>query len=92
MKKDQLITRVLFLKNEGDIFAYFADEIWNNYQPDIKTCYSHIGQHSPCHEDYAKKSQEMTADEYNDLKTELEGMGYNLEILNKDHKPVTETR
>jgi hypothetical protein len=47
----------------------------------MRTCYSHIGQHSACHPDYAKECKEAT--DYQELKEELESIGYSLNILNK---------
>jgi hypothetical protein len=83
---DEQITKVLFLVNEKDpenpdLFAYFPEE--NHDREGIyKTAYSHVGQHSSAHPDYAKESREATPEEYQDLKAELEGLGYNLEVLN----------
>ena len=78
------ITKVLFLVNERnpedpDLFAYFPEEIHNG---EYRTGYSHVGQHSAVHPDYASESREATPEEYQDLKAELEGVGYNLEVLN----------
>jgi hypothetical protein len=83
MKKDKQTTKVKFLFNEAnqDLFAFFPYEEFDNKCN--KTAYSHIGQHSGCHPDYAIKSREATLEEYKSLKTELEGLGYNLEVLNK---------
>lgn len=86
-------TKVLFLIDKPDImngefegipFAYFPDEIhsFNGYRPDNRTCYSHLGQHSACHPDYAKQCRKATPEQYQHLKEELESIGYNLEILN----------
>ena len=78
-------TKVMFLVNERDpkdpdLFAYFPDEIHNG---EYRTAYSHIGQHSAAHPDYAKESRQASPEEYADLKAELENqVGYNLEVLN----------
>jgi hypothetical protein len=84
MKKDNQKTQVLFLNELGGVFAYFPNEIhpFNGYRQDNRTCYSHIGQHSACHPDYAKECKKAAPDQYKDLKQELESVGYNLEILN----------
>jgi hypothetical protein len=81
-------TKVLFLINEKDpndpdLFAYFPEE---NYDSNgiLKTGYSHVGQHSAVHPDYAAKSREATPEEFADLKAELESIGYNLEVLNRE--------
>lgn len=72
----------------GEVFAYFPEMIhsFNWYSPDNMTCYSHIGQHSACHPDYAKECKEATPEQYNDLKRELEGLGYELEVLSNDEE------
>jgi len=74
-------TKVIFLINEknNDLFAYFPEEIHNG---EFATGYSQLGQHSAVHPDYAKESRPATPEEYQNLKTELEEIGYNLEILN----------
>ena len=82
---DNDITKVFFLVNERDpkdpdLFAYFPEEIHNG---EYRTAYSHIGQHSSAHPDYAKESRQASPEEYADLKAELENqVGYNLEVLN----------
>jgi len=77
-------TKVVFLVNtrdpkDPDLFAYFPEEIHNG---EYRTAYSHIGQHSAAHPDYAKESRQASPEEYADLKAELEGIGYNLDVLN----------
>lgn len=63
---------------DGDLMAYFpymkADNKGN------KTCYAHIGQHSACSPEYAKECRYAGTNEYGDLKTELESIGYELRI------------
>lgn len=94
------MTKVLFLieKPEGDlpcnVFAYFP-EIRHNKVGGMFTCYAHIGQHSACHESYAKDCREADFNEYSDLLRELIGQGYkDLQILNKQvfqyHRKPTE--
>ena len=71
-------TAVVFLQNKDDLFAYFPDEI-----ADIrgnKMSYSHLGQHSACNPEYARESE--PAKDYQDLKNELERIGYDLKVLN----------
>lgn len=84
-ENDDGTIRVIFLVNGKDssnqeVFAYFPDE---NYDADgkYKSAYSHIGQHSSCDPRYAKESRPATPEEYQDLKNELEGIGYNLDII-----------
>jgi hypothetical protein len=90
MKKDNHITEVKFLleMNEGgesETFAYFPKMFYNKelYKTTF-TSYSHIGQHSACHIDYANECKEATPEQYKDLKIELEGLGYNLKVLNQN--------
>ena len=83
---DNNVTKVIFLVNERDpkdpdLFAYFPEEIYD-ISGKYRVAYSHTGQHSSAHPDYAKESREATPEEYNNLKTELEGQGYKLEVLN----------
>ena len=83
---DDTPTKVMFLINEKDpkdpdLFAYFPEEN-HDRQGIYKTAYSHIGQHSSAHPDYAKESRQATPEEYADLQAELEGIGYNLVVLN----------
>ena len=83
-ENEEPITRVEFLVNEKDpenpdLFAYFPDEV---HHGDFRTAYSHVGQHSSAHPAYAKESRPATPEEYAPLKTELESLGYNLEVVN----------
>jgi hypothetical protein len=87
------MTLVKFLINEiGDreytktVYAYFPQLKFNKslYYNTMNTSYSHIGQHSACHIDYAKQSREATKQEYKDLYEELISIGYEVKILNKD--------
>lgn len=83
---DKDTTKVVFLVNERDpkdpdLFAYFPEENYDR-QGINKTAYSPIGQHSSASPEYAKESRQATPEEYADLKAELEGIGYNLEVLN----------
>lgn len=61
-----------------EVFAYFPNV---EGSPGFKMCYSHIGQHSSCHPDYAKESRRATPEEYDSLKNELESIGYEIEII-----------
>jgi len=78
------MTKVQFLVNEKDpqnpdLFAYFPEE---GHDAIHKTGYSHVGQHSAVHPEYAAESRPATPEEYAGLKAELEGQGYNLEVIN----------
>ena len=81
-------TRVQFLIHEenismlgtpGDLFAYFPTEVADNNGN--RLAYSHIGQHSACHPGYAQESRKATPEEYNELRAELESIGYSLTII-----------
>ncbi len=79
--------KVKFLVNEKDpqdpdLFAYFPEENFDR-EGKFKVSYSHVGQHSAVHPAYAEESREALPYEYKDLKAELEGIGYNLEVLNQ---------
>lgn len=75
-------TIVKFLMGPSkDLFAYFTEiEETKGY----KSCYSHIGQHSTCSVEYAKRCKLAIKREYKDLQKELEQIGYNLKILNEE--------
>jgi hypothetical protein len=83
------IVKFLIEKPEGDlpcnVFAFFPKEKWSN-SPLMKgmfTSYSHIGQHSACHIDYANQCEYATPEQYADLLAELKSIGYdNLKIHN----------
>ncbi len=83
---DKEPTKVLFLVHDGggeDLFAYFPEIVDHGI---FKTGYSHVGQHGGVHPEYAKESRLATPDEYQDLMNELQGIGYNLIILNKNNE------
>lgn len=90
MIQDTNITDVLFLveqteEENKEVFAYFPKMFYNKelYKTTF-TGYAHIGQHTAIHSDYANECKEATSIEYADLKKELESIGYNLNILNKE--------
>jgi hypothetical protein len=94
-KSNQLneeVTKVQFLVNEKDpenpdLFAYFPDNIHNG---EYRDCYSHIGQHSSCHPEYAEESRPATPEEYADLKAELENqIGYELDVINQANETTS---
>lgn len=84
MEKDKQVTGVTFYLErdcEGnEVFAYFPNEMYDTTGI-LRSCYAHIGQHSGCHPEYLKGCKKATPEQYNDLKTELESIGYNLEII-----------
>jgi len=76
-------TMVAFLVHpeHSDVYAYFPEEDYDA-EGKYKTGYAHLGQHGAVSPDYASESREATPEEYKDLQAELEGVGYNLEVLN----------
>jgi hypothetical protein len=84
MKKDKNITHVIFRRfKEGDIIALFPYDQWDK-EGLYCGSYMHIGQHSGA--DYngliqaTKPAKEC---EYDALKSELEGIGYNLKVIKR---------
>jgi len=89
MKKDTKKTDVKFYyeRHNNEVFAFFpADPYHHAGHPDYKsvfTCYAHVGQHSGCNISYVKGRKKCTNEaDFMPLKSELESLGYNLNILN----------
>ena len=86
MKQDKNKTKVIFYINHTGVFAYFPeidyDDSFKRNGETFKTCYEHIGQHSGIDPEYVEQDhiRYATPEEYQDLKEELESIGYNLEI------------
>jgi hypothetical protein len=83
------MTSVKFLmeKKEGNlpcnVFAFFPNEPYYHTDKNMFTCYSHLGQHSSCHIDYANECKEANYNVYSDLLSELIAQGYkDLKIIN----------
>jgi len=90
MEKEKIVdldpnttVKFLFEQDEtNEVFAYFPEIVHNG---EYMTAYSHIGQHSACHPDYAENCVEAPQEYYSPLLCELMAQGYNnLTILNKD--------
>lgn len=89
MEKDMEKTDVIFRCDKqgdfkGDVFALFPHEV--SCSDGSVTFYAHIGQHGLA--DYKKcmrKSRTATEKESTDLKKEMEGLGYNLNIVKKQN-------
>jgi hypothetical protein len=84
------INKVMYLVNEKDpenpdVFAYFPDENYDD-KGIYKVGYSHIGQHSAVHPQYAAESRPATPEEYADLDAELRSIGYNPVIVNQTNE------
>jgi hypothetical protein len=83
-----MATLVKFLineENDNDLFAFFPQLNYNKefFGNSEKVAYSHLGQHSSCHIEYAKESRQANKEEYKELLKELNSIGYNLRVLNK---------
>lgn len=46
----------------------------------LRWCYAHIGQHSICY-DGMQRRKKATVEQYTPLKREMEGLGYELEVI-----------
>jgi len=78
MNKDNFKTVVIFRKfKDGDVIALFPYMISSG--SDISS-YMHIGQHGSAGRFLTLSTKPASQNEYNDLKSELENLGYNLEI------------
>ena len=67
-----------------EVIAVFVDDKWldEEFNTHSFDCYAHLGQHSTCSESFlAEKCKKALETEYQDLKTELESIGYNLNII-----------
>lgn len=84
MNKDTHKTAVQFRKLKGEVIAVFPYEIQSRTNV---LSYAHNGQHSEASFDINSFTRPASPSEYNDLKTELENIGYNLEVIKKrSHK------
>lgn len=87
MKKDTYTTDIVFrvIKTKefkGTVFALFPHEVCNN-RGEVTT-YQHVGQHSSADYNHCiKNSRLATESEYNDLKKEMESLGYNINVVTK---------
>jgi len=84
MKKDEFITEVIFRRfpEDNEIIALFPYDIWD-YTGGISS-YMHIGQHGGA--EYSacmKNAKPAKENEYADLKSELESLGYNLKVVKR---------
>jgi hypothetical protein len=85
MTKDKHKTRVIFrkFKKGGDIIALFPElPGTNKWYADCES-YMHTGQHGAASIDIASVTKRAEPHEVAPLKKELEGIGYNLEVITK---------
>jgi len=84
--KDETLTIFRKLKTDyppyrPEIIALFPEEKWTDI---LCSSYMHVGQHGGAdYKGVVDISEKATPEEYNDLKTELESIGYNLKIRRK---------
>lgn len=87
MKKDNYKTDIVFRVDtskefKGTVFALFPHEVCN-HRGEVTT-YQHVGQHSSADYNHCIKiSRLATESEYNDLKKEMESLGYNINVVTK---------
>jgi hypothetical protein len=79
MEKDKYTTKVIFRMIEGEVLAIFPQCV-GDFNVYTCMCYAHIGQHSTMNISYASKGRLARLDEYAELQSELESLGYNLDI------------
>lgn len=76
--------KVKFFYNQEneDLFAVFPTEIVKSIFGKFKSCYSMLGQHSLCSDEYINESREVEPEYYFPLLNELKQIGYdNLEVI-----------
>ena len=79
--ENQETVDVMFRKFQGEILAIFPH---TKHHTGFVLCYAHFGQHSEA--DYygvVYNSRPAKEEEYQDLKKELEIIGYSLKIVNR---------
>lgn len=83
MKKDKEVTEVIFRKEkDNSITAVFPYLSYRNGHR--VTYYSHIGQHGEGNMfALIETTNPAEPEEYTDLKTELESIGYNLKVIKR---------
>jgi len=88
MNKDTHKTAVQFRKLKGEVIAIFPYEIESRTSV---LSYAHNGQHSEAAWHINSFTRPASPSEYSDLKTELESIGYNLDVIQKrSHKRYLE--
>lgn len=74
------VDRVVFRMIRGEVCAFLPDSDVN-YGNIL--CYAHIGQHSEASLEYYRLGRLATPQEYTDLKTELESIGYKIRVMKR---------
>jgi hypothetical protein len=93
MTPDEEKTVVIFRKfRDGDVIAIFPTLPGTN---DESTCtnYMHMGQHGTCDPiGLTQTTKPATLEEYRELERELRGIGYNLDIIQRQRSAHRNTR
>lgn len=92
MKETDKYTKVIFRYWMNGVVAIFP-EIPGDMNPQNCLSYQHIGQHCTCDPFYIiKSSKPATEIQYNNLKVELESLGYKLKVISKQSPNIIELR
>ena len=84
MQKDQHKTKVIFRKfSDGDIIALFPELPGNNNPYETCESYMHVGQHGAASVDLTDVTTLAKPEEYASLLSELESIGYNVQVAYK---------
>lgn len=87
MSDDNEIVDVLFRVSKDDrddVFALFPEVLSTMDDPSQCLCFQHVGQHNSAHlADCIRTSRAARPAEYHDLKQELEGRGYKLNVVSR---------
>lgn len=95
MDRDTFTTKVIFRAwhKTGEIIAIFPELPGTHH---VNTCesYMHIGQHGACNPRFLinEETRPATPAEYADLQSELESIGYRLEICERYRYSMTVAR
>jgi hypothetical protein len=82
MKRDDFKTQVIFRQfPEGDLIAIFPNEVADPHNNVMS--YQRIGQHGAASPELIEDLDRVTPKQYAALKSELESIGYNLEVINE---------
>jgi hypothetical protein len=75
-------TKVIFRKfSDGEVIAIFPEELYDGINLDLVMSYLHIGQHGAASKSLANELEIALPEEYDDLYSELESIGYDLEVI-----------
>ena len=87
MEKDNYKTDIVFRVDtskdfKGTVFALFPHEV--STLDGLVNCYQHVGQHSSADYNHCINTSKLaTAEEYADLKKEMESIGYKINVVKK---------